>query len=225
MGAVDARDTQITVALLGGHRLREQCLARYLEMSGFNTINGAKDNLRETLVDQAQAPDIVLIDTGSQTCTDARLRSLLASLQAVLPEVPIAVLSDREDRAAVNDALDFGVRGYFPSSLDPKILFAAFRLVQAGGAFIPADTRTSRGRTQRTELGGVRRRELTSSENRVLDLLTKGYSNKLIAGELNVTESTVKVHVRRIMKKLNAANRTQAALIAQERANANPRCS
>ena len=57
---------------------------------------------------------------------------------------------------------------------------------------------------------------MTPGEERVLALLRTGQSNKLIARELNIQEATVKVHVRRIMKKLHAANRTQAALIAQE---------
>jgi DNA-binding NarL/FixJ family response regulator len=63
-------------------------------------------------------------------------------------------------------------------------------------------------------------RGLTPSEQRVLKLLRTGQSNKVIARELNIGESTVKVHVRRIMKKLNAANRTQAALVAQQMADA-----
>ena len=59
-------------------------------------------------------------------------------------------------------------------------------------------------------------RTLAPSEQRVLELLRKGQPNKLIAPELNIEETTVKLHVRRIMKKLNAANRTQAALVAQQ---------
>jgi DNA-binding NarL/FixJ family response regulator len=63
-------------------------------------------------------------------------------------------------------------------------------------------------------------RGLTPSEQRVLELLREGKPNKVIARELDIEETTVKVHVRRIMKKLNAANRTQAALVAQQMAGA-----
>lgn len=63
-------------------------------------------------------------------------------------------------------------------------------------------------------------RGLTPSEQRVLELLRQGKPNKVIARELDIEETTVKVHVRRIMKKLHAANRTQAALVAQEMAGA-----
>jgi DNA-binding NarL/FixJ family response regulator len=63
-------------------------------------------------------------------------------------------------------------------------------------------------------------RGLTPSEQRVLELLKKGQPNKVIARELDIEETTVKVHVRRIMRKLNAANRTQAALVAQQMSGA-----
>ena len=62
-------------------------------------------------------------------------------------------------------------------------------------------------------------RSLTPSEQRVLELLRDGKPNKVIARELDIEETTVKVHVRRILKKLNAANRTQAALVAQHMAD------
>jgi DNA-binding NarL/FixJ family response regulator len=64
-------------------------------------------------------------------------------------------------------------------------------------------------------------RGLTPSEQRVLELLREGKPNKVIARELEIEETTVKVHVRRIMKKLHAANRTQAALVGQQIAGAN----
>jgi DNA-binding NarL/FixJ family response regulator len=80
----------------------------------------------------------------------------------------------------------------------------------------PVHRKQSQGtEAKRTEVHG-----LTLSERRVLELLKKGKPNKVIARELNIEETTVKVHVRRIMRKLHAANRTQAALVAQRMAGA-----
>ena len=223
MGVVDAKDRQVAVALLGGRRFREQCLARFLEMSGFHIRIGAIDNLRESLVGQEPATDLVLIDTRDQSCSDPGVRRILASLRDVLPGVPVTVVSDREDRSAVLDALNLGVRAYFPSSLDPDILPDTLRFVQGGGTYIPLGVLTARAQSpegRRTS----RWAELTPGEERVLELLRTGQSNKHIARELNLREGTVKVHVRRIMKKLNAANRTQAALAAQQIAAAASRC-
>ena len=82
------------------------------------------------------------------------------------------------------------------------------------------NARVHRERQQAAEPRRTEMRGLTPSEQRVLELLKEGKPNKVIARELDIEETTVKVHVRRIMKKLNAANRTQAALVAQQMAEA-----
>jgi DNA-binding NarL/FixJ family response regulator len=219
MAAVAIEGTHFTVALVGGRRLRELCLARYLELSGVRIKIGEVENLRESLVSQQEAIDLVVIDTGDHTCSDRGIAAILACLSEVLPGVPVVVVSDREDWTAVFDALCHEVRAYFPSSLDPETLLETLRFVQKGGTFIPLEMlinfpvhhiRSRRTEARRTELRG-----LTPSEQRVLELLRKGKPNKVIARELDIQETTVKVHVRRLLKKLNAANRTQAALVAQ----------
>jgi DNA-binding NarL/FixJ family response regulator len=224
MDAVGAEGPQRTVALVGGRRLREQCLARYLEMSGVHIVTGSVEDLRGSLVSGAGAIDLVVLDTGDHTCSDRSIAGILAGLRDVLPNVPVVVVSDREDWSAVLDALRHAVRAYFPSSLDPEILLETLRFVQRGGTFIPLDLliNATRGRSRQhgAEAGRTKKRGLTPSEERVLDLLKTGKPNKVIARELHIEETTVKVHVRRIMRKLNAANRTQAALVAQQMAGA-----
>jgi DNA-binding NarL/FixJ family response regulator len=224
MDAVDVEGTQITVALVGGRRLREQCLARFLEMSGMRIKIALIENLRESVVGQEEAIDLVVIDTGDHICSDPGIRTMLACLSEVLPGVPAVVVSDREDWSAVFDALHHGVRAYFPSSLDPEILIETLRFVQKGGTFIPVNALINapvhREGWQGTEGRRTEIHVLTPSEQRVLKLLKKGQPNKVIARELNIEETTVKVHVRRIMKKLHATNRTQAALVAQQMTDA-----
>jgi DNA-binding NarL/FixJ family response regulator len=208
------------VALLGGRRLRELCLARFLEMSGVCIKIGEVQRLRESLDSREKPIDLVVIDTGDHTCSDRSIAGILEHLGEILPGVPVIVVSDREDWSAVFDALRHAVRAYFPSSLDPETLLETLRFVQKGGTFIPLnaliETRVHGKRSQgtRTEM-----RDLTPSEQRVLELLKTGQPNKVIARELGIEETTVKVHVRRIMKKLHAANRTQAALVAQQMAD------
>ena len=224
MGAVGIEGEQFTVALVGGRRFRERCLARFLEMNGIRITTGAVTNLRDSLAAQDGAIDLVVIDTGDHTCSDASIAPILACVSEILPGVPLVVVSDREDWAAVCDALCHAVRAYFPSSLDPEILVETLRFVQRGGTFIPLEVLINAPVHRNEPSGaGARRTEvprLTPSEQRVLDLLSKGKPNKAIARELDIEETTVKVHVRRIMKKLHAANRTQAALVAQQMAGA-----
>jgi DNA-binding NarL/FixJ family response regulator len=110
------------------------------------------------------------------------------------------------------------VRGFISTSLEAELAVAAFKLIGAGGTFVPTDvlhsattktdTRSEYARPCLEEL------ELTLRELSVIDLMCQGKPNKVIAGTLNLQESTVKVHVRNILRKLNAANRTQAAFVA-----------
>ena len=218
MTPADVEGTQ--VILISSRTLREQCLARFLEQGGFGIQIIAQETLRGSLICQNGSVDLAIIDTGEHSCRDPDFRTNFACLRDSLPNVPIVVISDREDWSAVVDALDLGARAYFPSSLDPDILIETLRFVQKGGTFIPLEVlvhaparrkRPQDAEGRRTKLPG-----LTPTEQRVLDLLKTGQPNKVIARELDIQEATVKVHVRRIMKKLNAANRTQAALAAQQ---------
>jgi DNA-binding NarL/FixJ family response regulator len=166
------------------------------------------------------AIDIAIIDTGEQVCSDASIETIFTWLAKEFPSVPIVVVSDRDDGAAVFEALRLGARAYVPSSLDPDILLETLRFVHKGGTFIPLDALISvceyRNIAQVAEVSAVETHGLTGAELRVLELLKRGQPNKVIARALEIEEGTVKVHVRRIMKKLHATNRTQAALLAQQ---------
>jgi DNA-binding NarL/FixJ family response regulator len=224
MSTVNVGEPQLTVALVAGRTLRAQCLARFLEVSGLNIRIIALENIRESPPNPIGAVDLAIIDTGEQTCRDPDIRTSLDFLRDALPGVPIVVVSDREEWSGVIAALNLGARAYFPSSLDPDILIETLRFVQKGGTFIPIEVLINTPAHRKRLPGAEARRtavgDLTPSEQRVLDLLKKGKPNKAIARELDIEETTVKVHVRRIMKKLHAANRTQAALAAQQMADA-----
>ena len=70
MEALGDEGTELTVALVGGRRFRERCLARYLELSGVRITIGSVENLRESLLSQGTAIDLAVIDTGDHTCSD-----------------------------------------------------------------------------------------------------------------------------------------------------------
>ena len=167
------------------------------------------------------APDLIIIHTRSAKFTDAQVQNTLALVRLHLPGALVVLLSDREDVEDVVRALDFGVRGYIPTSLGAEVAIAALRLVDAGGTFIPADVFRSAAVSSAigTDYGA---RELTNDialtprELSVIKLLHEGRPNKLIAAELKMQESTVKVHVRNILKKFGVTNRTRAAFIAHQ---------
>jgi DNA-binding NarL/FixJ family response regulator len=136
-----------------------------------------------------------------------------------LPEASTVVLSDSDDVDEVNRALAHGARGFIPTSVEWVVALAALRLISAGGTFVPADALRSTAANPDGEREGKRRRrsdglDLTLRELAVIDLLREGKSNKQIAAQLDMQENTVKVHVRNILKKLDATNRTHAAFVA-----------
>ncbi|HET9904108.1 MAG TPA: response regulator transcription factor [Xanthobacteraceae bacterium] len=158
---------------------------------------------------------IVLCAQGRDGVAVERDIALLSSNAA---DIPIVVVSDSEDVGHVIAALNCGARGYIPTSVKLNVAVEALRLVAAGGTFVPAsclvpsvpaaDTATP---AARPPLPSVR---LTPRQRAVLEALRLGKANKQIAYELNMREGTVKAHVRDIMKRLRARNRTEVALLA-----------
>jgi len=160
-------------------------------------------------------PNLVVVYIRSVGLTSTWVQSALELLRARLPEASTVVLSDRE----VNRALTHGVRGYILTSVEYGVAVAALRLISAGGTFVPANAlRSTAAKVVDQPEGGRQRRsdglDLTPRELSVIDLLREGKPNKVIAARLEMQENTVKVHVRNILKKLNATNRTHAAFVA-----------
>lgn len=156
----------------------------------------------------------VITNTGPARMTSAAVGRLLARLSEILPGVPVAVLSDYEDLDNIREAFDLGVRGYIPTSLASMVAVGAVKLICLGFTFAPAGALLSNAERQRQDSAGEPLLEgFTHRQTQILDCLRRGMPNKLIAYELSMRESTVKVHVRNIMKKLKATNRTQVAYL------------
>lgn len=166
--------------------------------------------------------DIVILDIGATRLPDPRVETDIACLAECFSQTPIILLSDREDSGQVAQALAYGTRGLIPTALDPAVVTEAVRLVVAGGTFVPATALVQalgglREDDRYRQTGGAisKAADLTPREVDVLELLREGKPNKIIAAQLDLKETTVKIHVRNIMKKLKANNRTEAALMAE----------
>lgn len=219
------------IGVIEERAFRRECVVRMLRELLPEYSVGAIERPRDApgsacaSVDQTGPPadqevDVVVLDIGWTRLPNEEVSADLRFLQERLAEVAIVLLSDREDSAHVEAALRYGVRGLIPSTLCAAVVAEAVRLVCAGGTFIPASALIWRQGDQQDEAGqgqgsGEKRVNLTPREFEVLNLLREGKPNKMIAATLNLHETTVKIHVRHIMKKLNAANRTQAALMAE----------
>ena len=206
-----------TVIYLDPRAFTRECVGGWLRssLSGLNVrVLPDPDQIETTPTasDQIQA---VLVNTGPERMSSAAVTCLLSRLRELLPEVPVAVLSDCEDAESIRGAFELGVRGYIPTSLASLVAVGAVQLVCVGGTFAPAAALLSQSDRPQSSSGEPLVDGFTQRQSQILDCLRRGMANKLIAYELNMCESTVKVHIRNIMKKLNATNRTQVAYLTR----------
>jgi DNA-binding NarL/FixJ family response regulator len=148
----------------------------------------------------------------------------LANLKQILEIAPTIILSAVDSPAVILQTLEIGVRGYIPiASTTPELAIQIIRLVRAGGTFVPWRCLSARkidrnGAPSRTMTPD----QLTPRQRAVLNQLKLGKSNKIIAHELEMSESTVKLHIRHIMKMMHATNRTEVACLAHVNATMGP---
>ena len=165
-------------------------------------------------VSETISASVVILSSPEKPAVAAVRRQLFLLKQAQ-NQVPTIILNDLDEPDEVIGALNGGARGYIPTSVPLQVAIEAMRLVKAGGVFVPASslvamrqTKPANSSEQATKTG-----PFTARQSAVVDALCRGKANKVIAYELDMRESTVKVHVRNIMKKLKAKNRTEVAFI------------
>ncbi|MDR9438783.1 MAG: response regulator transcription factor [Halomonas sp.] len=163
--------------------------------------------------------DLVLLDLG---LPDASGLEGLRALRAAHPWLPVAILSADQERRTILDALDLGAVGYIPKSTPRRDLITALAQLLEGQVYLPSDIMrrpavpcTSPAGVE-TPSPGPRFTELTDKQLEVLIGLSRGASNKVIARELDIAETTVKTHVSAILRKLGVSGRVQAILAAGE---------
>ena len=174
------------------------------------------DDCTRADIDSAKVA-FVLYNRHHRPPSDPEEEGNLERLGEMFAAAPIIFLSDSEDPDRVLEALERGVRGYIPTSATIEIVVGAARLISAGGTFVPASSLlslTHSGEQPRpaTPLAG----QFTHRQLAVLHLVRQGKANRTIARELAMSESTVKAHVRNVMQKLKATNRTQIVFLTQE---------
>jgi DNA-binding NarL/FixJ family response regulator len=163
---------------------------------------------------------LVLVNLGGSSIDDQRVQDLLLRIKEMFRDIPCAILSDRREPEEAISAADLGVQAFLTTDMQPDLARQALAFVVGGGTYFPREALLASGHSASHSPNADTKSDLsygglTPRQHEVLDRLRFGKSNKQIARELNMQEATVKVHVRQIMRKLGAANRTQAALLAQ----------
>lgn len=162
-------------------------------------------------LDRGEEVDIVILDLLMPGMSGLEG---IEAVKAKRPGVPVAIMSGNARAQDIGAAVAKGAAGFIPKTLNGGALAGAIHLMLGGETFMPASTHglAADGASPRTDAGPP----LTRRERQILDFLLKGSSNKEIARALDLEEVTVKMHVRGVFRKLNARNRTQAAMRAVE---------
>jgi DNA-binding NarL/FixJ family response regulator len=152
-------------------------------------------------------PEVTLMSLRlRETCAVDEIGNFLA----FAPRAKIIILASHAGDAEINRALQNGAYGYILRDISESELIKAIRTVAAGKKYIPGEIATILSENLGQET-------LTPSEQRILEMIVTGQSNKEIAFDLNVSENTVKTHVKNIFEKLRVSDRTSAATSAIKR--------
>lgn len=135
-------------------------------------------------------------------------------VRAAYPGLRIAIISGQLDATSVRAALNHGASGCLPKTFDPPMILAALRLMLTGASYVPHELIATPANRGADAPGAEADPGMTPRELEVLALLAHGTPNKEIARDLGLAEVTVKLHVRRILQKLNVRNRSAAVAAA-----------
>ncbi|WP_039019290.1 response regulator [Halocynthiibacter namhaensis] len=198
------------ILIADDHEMVRDSISAYLETEGRAAVITAPDYMSSMKVLTNKGPfDLVLLDFNMPGMNG------LDGLKDAIKQHPgqsFAILSGTAPNRIAQDALEAGAVGYIPKTMGAKSLMNAVRFMVAGETYVPHNVMADIGETAETEFT----KQLSQRERQVLRGLCQGHSNKEIARDLDLQEVTIKLHVRTLCKKLNAKNRTQAALIAKD---------
>jgi DNA-binding NarL/FixJ family response regulator len=199
--------------LIEPRQLIRDCLARGIRGAcGYDVLALASVEEWVSISDETRA-NIVLL-SGFDRLGRQELSQQIRVLLQAKKRVPTIVLSDAEDLGQVVNVLNNEVEGFIPTNMSLNIAAEAMRLVRAGGVFVPAECqKLSDHSAEVSEPPNPLQEIFTARQIDIVEALRMGKANKTIAYELKLQESTVKVHIRNIMKKLRARNRTEVAFI------------
>lgn len=211
----------VRVALIDGFALTRDCIiaaTRVIdEEISFVPFNG----IRECITAKGSEWDVIMYYAHEKAPLERLINQEIIALRQAFIDQPIVILLDAAQAlqsSIVRDALRSGARGVISAkTIEMATVPAAVRYVAAGGIVVPLDIILADAPAlNETALRAPAGIDLTSRQLNVLARLRQGKANKIIAHELQMSESTVKVHVRNIMRKMGATNRTQAVYNARQ---------
>lgn len=210
---------KIRIVLIDDHTLFRSGLKALLSrQQDFVVVGEAADGLEGVKLVELVKPDIVLLDQDMPTMTG---QEALAQILEIAPQMAVLMLTVSEDSDNLAECMNIGARGYLLKNINTDFLLQSVRHAVAGDSVISPEMtgklvmRLRQGGTAATQ-SSADVESLTPRERETLAWLSRGVSNKEIARAMGLAESTVKVHVQSVLRKLDIKSRVQAAVFAVE---------
>ncbi|MBB3021350.1 two-component system nitrate/nitrite response regulator NarL [Microvirga lupini] len=217
----------ISTALICDSALFRSALQHSLRDTPFAIAEAASVTGPKRLQYCAVNTALVIIEASQNT---RRVLEVVRQVRERSPETRIVALADQFDLSFVRTAHEAGVSGFCLTAGGPEVLIKSLELVMLGESVLPFEVLRSlidaaprkhsqplQDSTTEPKLSDLKDCKLSMREAEILGCLTKGEPNKVIARRLDITEATIKVHVKAILRKIGASNRTQAAMWASQR--------
>jgi DNA-binding NarL/FixJ family response regulator len=223
------------VAIVDSKSLRRASITSFLEpwasSEDLRLISFNLDQARDQLHAETNL-QMVIISVGGESIAEAENLQQLKMLRALAAGVPFVIISDTENAQEIAAACSAETKGFIHSGIEADLACEALSFILHGGSYFPpsavrqlqtqprqvGEERANKPRgsdgseSESNHSGGVTNDKLTVREHQVLEHIRLGLPNKMIARQLGMMEATVKVHVRQLMRKFHASNRTQLAL-------------
>lgn len=208
---------KIRILLIDDHNLFRSGLKFLLTQQGdFEVVGEAADGLEGVKLAEQLQPDVVLLDLDMPVMHG---REALPQLLSGRPDLTVLMLTVSEDAADLGDCMRMGAKGYLLKNINTNFLLDSIRKAVDGDSVLSPEMTTKLVAQLCSPQASIQNKELeslTPREREMLVWLAKGASNKVIARELDLAESTVKVHVQNLLRKLDLHSRVQAAVYAVE---------
>ena len=204
------------VLLVDDHTLFRAGLQGLLERQGIEVIASAGSGVEGIKMVNELSPDVVLLD---MRMPDINGIDVLKKVREDGAQMPIAILTTVDDENDLMEALQCGAQGFLLKGMQPEELVTALQEIHQGKTVVAPDltpilAKIVQGHAPNKNPEPDPFAELTPRETEILGLLAEGQSNKVIARNLDISDGTVKLHVKAILRKLDIHSRVEAAVMA-----------
>ncbi len=200
--------------LIDDHMLFREGLISLLQRRNIEVIAAVGDGNEGIELAQELKPDIILLDMRMPILDGISVLKRLNSLELGIPIVILTTSSDEQDLLG---ALKAGARGYLLKDMEPDALVTALREIQFGKTIVAPHLTSVLVRFVRGDMTVSKTTgpfsELTPRESEILELMAEGQGNKVIARNLGISDGTVKLHVKAVLRKLDVHSRVEAAVM------------